>query len=516
MTAVPVRLEGPQHTELPRGFMACLAEGVIRADRGRTLVGGSPAHLLYLLPRAHSLLDERDDVVVTDGCSAALARLLLDRGLAHPALVDDLSGVPGRAEVTVIVPVRDRPYALARLLGALPPEVPTVVVDDGSTDAAATAAVAARAGARLIRHAQPRGPAGARNTGLRAICTPFVAFLDSDVVPRPGWLERLLAHFADPAVGIVAPRIAALETSGGERSGVLARYEAARSSLDLGPSPAVVTPRGRVAYVPSACLVGRVVAFGTGFDETMPVGEDVDLIWRAIGHGWRIRYEPGAIVEHAHRVQIRDWLARKAFYGTGAAPLAQRHRGAVAPVVVTPWTGAVAAALVTQRRWSVPLTAGVTAVATWRLSRKLTRSDHPVRAAAALAPYGLISAVWQTGAALTRHWWPVAGLACVVSRRARRAMLIAAIVDGMLDWRRVQPDLDPVRYVLARRLDDLAYGTGLWWGAWRHRTLAPLLPAVVRSTSCLRRSGEAAGNAATCRFHVSRLWHRSSSGSKQP
>jgi hypothetical protein len=27
------------------------------------------------------------------------------------------------------------------------------------------------------------------------------------------------------------------------------------------------------------------------------------------------------------------------------------------------------------------------------------------------------------------------------------------------------------------RLDDLAYGAGLWWGAVRHRTLVPLLPA---------------------------------------
>ena len=32
-------------------------------------------------------------------------------------------------------------------------------------------------------------------------------------------------------------------------------------------------------------------------------------------------------------------------------------------------------------------------------------------------------------------------------------------------------------YLLARRLDDLAYGAGLWWGAWRHRTLEPLRPA---------------------------------------
>jgi len=351
-----------------------------------------------------------------------------------------------------------------------------IVVDDGSTDTAAIVPVA-RGRAELIHHDVSRGPAAARNTGLRAVRTALVAFLDSDVVPRPGWLETVLAHFADPAVGVVAPRIAALETA---QAGLIARYEAARSSLDLGPTPALVTPRGRVAYVPSACLVGRVAAFGAGFDESMRVAEDVDQIWRVIASGWRVRYEPRAVVDHAHRTEVRVWLARKAFYGTGAALLAERHRGAVAPVVVSPWTAAVAVTAFMQRRWSLPVGAAITAGATWRLSRRLSSSDHPLRTAARLAPYGVTAALAQTGAALVRHWWPAAALVALFSRRMRRALFVAAVLDGLADWRRVRPDLDPVRYVVARRLDDLAYGGGLWCGAIRRRTTAPLVPDVAR------------------------------------
>ena len=466
----------PPNTELPRGFTVRLGKEVHATDGGRTLFGGSPVRLLYLRPRAEQLLTS-GQVVVGDAASAALARLLLDRGLAVPVAVAGLAGVPRPADVTVVVPVKDRPLGLGRLLAALPPDVQVIVVDDGSADAAAIATVVAKTGARLLRHAQCRGPAAARNTGLRAVRTPLVAFLDSDVVPRDRWLERLLAHFADPAVGIVAPRIAALET---DQHGMIARYEAARSSLDLGPTPALVAPRGRVAYVPSACLVGRVDAFGGGFDESLHVAEDVDLIWRTIECGWRVRYEPSAIVDHAHRVDVGQWLSRKAFYGTGAAPLAQRHQGAVAPVVISPWTAAVAAAVFSQRRGSLPLAAAITAGATWRLSRRLTHSEHPIRAAAVLAPYGVTAALWQTGAALTRHWWPVAAIAAVFSRRMRRALIAAAVVDGLADWRRIRPDLDPARYILARRLDDLAYGAGLWCGAVRHRTTAPLAPDIVR------------------------------------
>jgi mycofactocin system glycosyltransferase len=464
----------PAPVRLPDGFTVRLAAGTRTSDGGRTLFGGSPTRLLHLRAGAAAVL-ARGDLAVTDARTAALARLLLDRGLVDPVAAPRTLS---EREVTVVVPVRDRPRELARLLDALPAGVPVVVVDDGSADPAATAAVAGRAEVVLLRHPVSRGPAAARNTGLRAVRTPLVAFVDSDVVPGPGWLGPLLAQLEDPAVGLVAPRIAALEAGCG---GPVARYESARSSLDLGPVAALVTPRSRVSYVPSACLLGRVAAFGDGFDEDMHVGEDVDLVWRTVRAGWLVRYEPASVVAHEHRVSTRDWLARKAFYGTGAAPLALRHGPAVAPVVLSPWTAVVAGALLTQRRWSLPVAASVAAAATWRLSRRLEHSEQPLRAAARLAPYGVVSAVWQCGAAATRHWWPVVLPAAVASSRVRRAVVLLAVADGLVDWRRTRPDLDPVRYLALRRLDDLAYGTGLWCGAVRHRTTSPLRPSLVRS-----------------------------------
>jgi glycosyltransferase involved in cell wall biosynthesis len=62
-----------------------------------------------------------------------------------------------------------------RLQTRAPAEI--LVVDDGSTDD--TAAVAERAGARVIRQANA-GPGAARNAGVRAASSPLVAFLDAD------------------------------------------------------------------------------------------------------------------------------------------------------------------------------------------------------------------------------------------------------------------------------------------------------------------------------------------------
>ena len=463
----------PHDRRLPDGTRVRLLPGTWRGEQGRALFGGSPTRMLFLRATACAVLGD-GEFVVDDRRSERLARLLLDRGFADVA---PGAGTWTTSDVTVVVPVKDRPAALARLLDTLL-GLRVVVVDDGSRDLEATLEVARRAGATVVCHGVSRGPAAARNTGLGEVRTELVAFLDSDVVPAPGWLPPLLDQLADPAVGITAPRIGALAGSG--RGGAISRYEAVRSSLDLGPVPALVTPRGRVSYVPSACLVGRTAAFGDGFDERMHVGEDVDQVWRTVAAGWLVRYVPEAVVAHEHRTDARRWLGRKAFYGTSAAPLALRHGDAVAPVVAGPLTAAAALALLVQRPWAVAVAGSVAGAVTWNTARGLSPSTRPWSVAARLAPYGLVASLGQCSAAMSRHWWPAFLPAAAVSRRVRRAWLAAALVDGLIDWLRARPDLDPVRYVALRRLDDLAYGAGLWWGAAKHSTTAPLRPAIAR------------------------------------
>ena len=209
---------------------------------------------------------------------------------------------PGPGDVTVVIPVRDRTAELARCLSGLG-EYQVIVVDDGSPDPGAVAAVAAAAGARCVRRAVNGGPAAARNTGLAAVQTPLAAFLDSDCVPVPGWLGPLLPHFRDPVVAAVAPRIVpyALPAQPGRPegdgpgrdgpAGWLAQYEGVSSTLDMGPVPSIVRPGSKVPYVPGAALVLRVEAAGDGFAEHMPVGEDVNFVWRLAAAGWHVRYE---------------------------------------------------------------------------------------------------------------------------------------------------------------------------------------------------------------------------------
>lgn len=444
--------------------------------------------------------------------------------MAHPEPV--LGEGPPASDVTVVIPVRDRHRELARCLEGLRGGAsPVVVVDDCSADADAIALIAGEAGARVVRRAVNGGPGAARNTGLGAVSTPFVAFLDSDCVPREGWLEGLLAHFSDPAVGAVAPRIVPHE----EGTGWLARYEGASSTLDMGARPSIVRPGARVPYVPGAALVVRREAAGSGFTPGMVVGEDVDFVWRLAKAGWTVRYEPKAVMGHDHRVRFRAWFSRRADYGTSAAALERLHPGAVRPLYASWWTVAAWTALLSRR----PATAtAITAAATTLLSRRLSRvtaepwppppppppplppplppsperggcsSHHPLprwlrqqppfgmrwkrrpprfvawRLAIRLAGGGTLAAGRPLGSALSRTWWPLAIPAAIAVPKLRLPVAALMLAPPLLDWAARRPPLDPARYTAARLLDDAAYTLGVWQGCLKRRTLRPLLPVL--------------------------------------
>jgi mycofactocin glycosyltransferase len=476
---------------VPAGFRLHADPATRLIAGGAVLVGGSPVRLLRLTPGgARQAAAWLGGAPVPDSVAARkLARRLLDAGIAYPDPGVRVLPGPGLADVTVVIPVRDRHAELARCLVGLRDVPRVIVVDDCSSDPAAIEAIAAAAGARVLRRPVNGGPGAARNTGLAAAGTDLVAFLDSDCVPRPGWLDRLLPHFTDPAVGAVAPRIVP-HTVGRTW---LARYEGASSTLDMGARPSIVRPGARVSYVPGAALVVRTRAAGAGFAADMMVGEDVDFVWRMAASGWRVRYEPAAVMGHQHRVRLRTWFARRADYGTSAAALERRHPGAVRPLYVSWWTaGAWAAALSGRPVLGAVLTGTATALLARRLSQ-ITGERFPWpadnsdkrpadiaawRLAFLLAGGGTLTAGRPLGSALSRTWWPLAIPAAIAVPRLRLPLAALILAPPLLDWADRRPPLGPARYIAARLLDDAAYSVGVWQGCLRQRTVRPLVPKV--------------------------------------
>jgi mycofactocin glycosyltransferase len=440
---------------------------------GAVVLGGQPARLLRLTPAGARLVCAwRDGAAVGDQPPAArLAARLISSGLAHPVLTGESGWTTG--DVAVVIPARDRADLLAACLARVGPAREIVVVDDGSRDAQAIAAVAREGGARVVRHGAATGPAQARNTGVAATSAPLVAFLDSDTRPDPGWLGPLLRHLGDPAVTAVAPRI-----SVPAGRGAVCAYEAVRSPLDLGDAPGIVAPGHRVGFVPAAALLVRREALtaADGFDAGMRVGEDVDLVWRLAGAGGTVRYEPAARVEHPHRVRTGAWLAQRVAYGSSAAALARRHPGRLRHLVVPAWAPAPWLLAIAGRPRTALLAVAVsTAVVAVRLPDVpgARRQMLGVAAGAQLrVGRQALDSVWRA--------YPPVVLATVArSRRARRLAPAALAVSIAADWLARRPRLDPIRFGALRAADDLAYATGVWLGCLRARTVGPLIPALV-------------------------------------
>jgi mycofactocin glycosyltransferase len=434
---------------------------------GRTIIGGDPPRVLRLTRAGAEAVNAlRMGTAAPRPGLEALGRRLVDAGLAHP-----LPRPAETADVTIVIPVRDRAAALSRCLKAISNERPVIVVDDGSRDAGSIAAVCERNSARLIRRSTPGGPAAARNAGLAAVDTELVAFLDSDCVPQGDWLELLCGALSDPTIGAVAPQLRAVSSAS---DGVVARFAIARSPLEFGLHAADVRPGGRISYVPSAALLVRRTAVVGGFDERLRYGEDVDLVWRMHDAGWRIRYEPAAVVHHEEPAGLTNLLKRRFRYGTGAGQLANRHPGRLAPLVIHPRPAVVVAFAIARAPRLATLAMAVHVAAT---SRRLRTLDVPQPVAASLATRGVTDSAVAIGRAATML---VPGLLMLglARRRTRAGALMLLLAEPLRSWKRSRPRLDPVRWTFLAVADDIAYGAGVWTGAAAARTLRPVRPGL--------------------------------------
>jgi glycosyltransferase involved in cell wall biosynthesis len=166
-----------------------------------------------------------------------------------------------------------------------------LVVDNASRDA--TPRILEQYRSRLtILHESIRGPAAARNAGIRSATGELVAFTDADCLVDPRWLRHLVVPLADPAVAIAGGQILAHRpctrvAEFGERI-----HDHRRAIEDVVPPYAITmnwaSPR-------------RVLHTLGLFDPRLLRCSDVDFAFRVVQAGYRMVYAPGAVIYHRNR-----------------------------------------------------------------------------------------------------------------------------------------------------------------------------------------------------------------------
>jgi GT2 family glycosyltransferase len=227
------------------------------------------------------------------------------------------------ADVTVTISTLDRPETLARCLDALlsgrrlPGEV--VIVDQGENPATRAVVEGGRSGSVPIRYVRQerRGLSSSRNAALHEASRSVIAVTDDDCVPSPGWIAALENAFAvAEAPEAVTGRVLPLGPDAPGRYAIASRES---------PAPAMYRGRALPWHVGSGnnfAVRRDWYARLDGCDERLGVGspghaaEDMDLFYRLLRQGARIRYDPEVLVYHERDGEARR-LATRWSYGHG-------------------------------------------------------------------------------------------------------------------------------------------------------------------------------------------------------
>ncbi len=239
--------------------------------------------------------------------------------------MDGTGGSPA-AEAAIVVPSFDRPAELdlclahlARLEGG-PWRI--IVVDDGSPVPLAPAAVTGGEAVTVIRR-ENGGPGAARNTGVAAAeGARWILFTDDDCRPRPDWALRLVAAQGGVAGRLVGGRVENALTGN--------RYAAASQALANYLTEHHARRGGDMAFFTTnnmCCLredFSRVGGFDPAFRQA---SEDRDLSLRWRDDGGTLVHAAGAVVDHAHAMDLPGFWRLHAGYGRGARRLHRRMDG---------------------------------------------------------------------------------------------------------------------------------------------------------------------------------------------
>ncbi len=207
--------------------------------------------------------------------------------------------------LAVIIPHYNDPERLGTCLAALAPQLaahPDVecLVADNDSPCDLAPLKAAHPTVRFARETT-KGAAAARNRGVTETRAPVLAFLDSDCVPSPDWLEtalRLAPGLVPGQAEVLGGRVDTFDETPPPRSGAEA-FETvfAFHQRDY------IEKKG--FSVTANLLTTRAV-----FEDTGPLivglSEDVDWCHRATAKGHRIAYAPDLAVSHPTR---QDWAA---------------------------------------------------------------------------------------------------------------------------------------------------------------------------------------------------------------
>jgi GT2 family glycosyltransferase len=186
-------------------------------------------------------------------------------------------------------------------------EVTVTVVDNGSTDGSASAIAARHPHVKLFALTENRGFTGGLAAALAGSSADHVIFLNNDAVPEPGWLDALTGAMNAAPQDVVSVGGKIVDMTGtliDFIGGVMtfdghAFQNGFRERLGSREEPA---SGAELLFACGGNMISRrapLMALGGFDDDYFAYLEDVDFGWRTWIAGYRVLFEPRAVVRHA-------------------------------------------------------------------------------------------------------------------------------------------------------------------------------------------------------------------------
>lgn len=213
------------------------------------------------------------------------------------------TALTGGARVSaVVLAYGDEPWLDACLTALSEARVEIVLVDNGSARPVTVGRWESREDVTVVRPGRNLGYAGGCNAGARAARGDTFVFVNSDAIVQPRAIEAIVAAVAQPEVGLACASIRLADTPHLLNSaGNPFHYLGVVWAGHFGEPAAEHAQPADVATVTGATFAVRREVWEAlgGFEEAwFAYHEDSDLSLRAWQQGWRVRFEPAAVVHH--------------------------------------------------------------------------------------------------------------------------------------------------------------------------------------------------------------------------
>ncbi len=189
-----------------------------------------------------------------------------------------------------------------------------IVVDNASGDDGVARIREAHPGVQLVELPENVGFAGGCNRGVDVATGQYVALLNNDARPDPGWLREACRVIHDDGVACVASKVLDWDRQVVDFVDAAVAFYGHGFKLHAGePDSAAYDDERDVLFASGAAMVidAEVYREVGGFDESyFMFFEDVDLGWRLWLLGYRVRYVPASLVYHRHHAtmsRFRPW-----------------------------------------------------------------------------------------------------------------------------------------------------------------------------------------------------------------